>query len=377
MSYAYHRIIRKIVIAFGNIFNNISIARYDANGVEQEHFLVPILYGGKEKYVSRLEGDPNLDKKVQVTLPIMSFEMTDMSYDASRKLNTNQKLTHSGGAQNSTLAVYNPVPFNFDFELYAYVRNIEDGAQLMEKILPYFTPDYTVSVNLIPEMGIVKQIPLILNDVSHEIDYEGDYNSKVRSVIWTLRFTVKGYLYGPVTQPKIIRTSITNILDDKNLEEKEVLLEVNNGFGNYLPGEIIYQGYSYETATSTAKVYDWSASSNTLTLSDLSGHFITGANVIGLQTHATWNANNYTIPSGKMVTITVTPNPNDVILPNNYTYTTVITENISTSEVESLASFDSTIYDMSQMGKTMDDDFYTFDTLAYNMSITNVTMDTN
>jgi hypothetical protein len=128
-------------VAFGNVFNNISLSRYDANGVEQEHFLVPIVYGGKEKYVSRLEGDPNLDKKVQVTLPIMSFEMTDMTYDASRKLNTNQKLTHAGGAQNTTLAVYNPVPFNFDFELYAYVRNIEDGAQLMEKILPFFTPD--------------------------------------------------------------------------------------------------------------------------------------------------------------------------------------------------------------------------------------------
>jgi hypothetical protein len=94
------------------------------------------------------KGDPNLDKKVQITLPIMSFEMMDMSYDASRKLNTNQRLTHAGGTENTTLAVYNSVPFNFDFELYAYVRNIEDGAQLMEKILPYFTPDYTLAVNL-------------------------------------------------------------------------------------------------------------------------------------------------------------------------------------------------------------------------------------
>ena len=326
MSYSYHRIIRKMVIAFGNLFNNVSIARYDKNNVEQEHFLVPIVYGGKEKYVSRLEGDPNLDKKVQVTLPIMSFELVDMSYDASRKLNTNQKITASGGAQNTTLAVYNPVPFNFDFELYAYVRNIEDGAQLMEKILPFFTPDYTLSVNLIPEMGIVKQIPMILNDVSHEIDYEGDYNSKVRTVIWTLKFTVKGYLYGAISQPKIIRTSITNILDDLNIGEQNIILNMSNGFGNYKQGETIYQGYSFDTATTTATVHDWVPSTNTLTISNLTGHFVTGANVIGIETNSTWTANTYQIASGNLVNITITPNPSNVILPNNYTYTTVITE---------------------------------------------------
>ena len=326
MSYTYHRIIRKIVVAFGNVFNNISLARYDADGVEQEHFLVPIVYGGKEKYVSRLEGDPSLDKKVQVTLPIMSFEMTDMSYDSTRKLNTNQKLTHAGGAQNTTLAVYNPVPFNFDFELYAYVRNIEDGAQLMEKILPFFTPDYTISVNLVPEMGIVKQIPLILNDVSHEIDYEGDYNSKVRSIIWTLRFTVKGYLYGPVSESKIIRSSITNILDDASLDGTNIDIKLTRGRGTYLIGETVYQGYSYETATATAKVGYWLPTANTLTISDVHGHFVTGANVIGYKSNSTWNANNYLVQPGVSATITITPNPSNVILPNNYTYTTTIVE---------------------------------------------------
>jgi hypothetical protein len=295
MSYAYHRIIRKVVIAFGNIFNNISIARYDANGVEQEHFLVPIVYGGKEKYVSRLEGDPDLDKKVQITLPIMSFEMTDMSYDSSRKLNTNQRLTHPGGSENTTLAVYNPVPFNFEFELNAYVRNIEDGAQLMEKILPYFTPDYTVSVNLVPEMGIIKQLPLILNDVSHEIDYEGDFNSKVRSIIWTLRFTVKGYLYGPVSQPKLIRTSITNILDSVDSHETNVVLEMTDGSGNYKDGETIYQGYSYETATATATVSHWLPTANTLAISNLSGHFVTGSNIVGTYTNANWTFDGYSV----------------------------------------------------------------------------------
>lgn len=326
MSQSYHRIIRKVVIAFGNLFNNINLARYDANGVEKESFLVPIVYGGKEKYISRLEGDPTLDKKVQVTLPIMSFEMTDMTYDASRKLNSNYRNTHPDGSNNKAYTVRNPVPFDFKFTLWAYVRNIEDGAQLMEKILPFFTPDYTVAVNLIPEMGIIKQLPIILDSVSNEVDYEGDYNSKVRNVIWTLNFTVKGYLYGAVSQPKVIRTSITNILDDSSLEHRKIVLDLTGGQFNYKTDETVYQGFSYETATSTAKVVEWSPSSNTLTINELQGHFVTGSQIIGVDTNATWNVSSYHIESSNLVNITVTPNPSNVVLPNNYTYTTVITE---------------------------------------------------
>ena len=343
-----------MVVAFGNIFNNVSISRYDANGIEKEHFLVPIVYGGKEKYVSRLEGDPNLDKKVQVTLPIMSFQMTDMSYDATRKLVTNQRLTHPGSTE--ALAVYNPVPFNFDFELYAYVRNMEDGAQLMEKIIPYFTPDYTIAINLIPEMGIVKQIPLILKDISHEVDYEGDYNSKVRSIIWTLRFTVKGYLYGPISQPKIIRTSITNIIDDDALHDKNIIVNVSNGLGDYQLEETVFQGYSYETSTATAKVVDWIPSSNTLIINSTAGHFVTGANIVGHTTHATWNANTFTVDRGTSTTITVTPNPTDVVMPNNYTYTTNVSESISSTETwPTVLAFDSLAFDMSHVDQTMDE----------------------
>ncbi len=327
MSYAYHRIIRKVVIAFGNLFNQIKLSRYDESGVEQEHFLVPILYGGKEKYVSRLEGDPSLDKKVQVTLPIMSFEMTGMSYDAARKLNTNKKITSHSGSTGTNLAVYNPVPFDFDFTLVAYVRNIEDGAQLMEKILPYFTPDYTVSVNLVPEMGIVKQLPIILKSVSNEVDYEGDYNSKVRSVMWTLTFTVKGYLYGAITEPKIIKTSITNIIDDTTMSHGTTTVNMSvGGLGAYQTDEVVYQGYSYETATATAKVHSWYNTSRKLELTSLNGHFVTGSPIKGTITGASWTPASFDIAPVNTVTIEVTPNPSNVILPNNYTYTVQTTE---------------------------------------------------
>jgi hypothetical protein len=327
MSYTYHRIIRKVVIAFGNLFNEIKLARYDSNGVEQEHFLVPIVYGGKEKYVSRLEGDPDLDKKVQITLPIMSFEMTDMSYDPARKLNTNMKNNSHSGDTGTSLAIYNPVPFDFDFSLWAYVRNIEDGAQLMEKILPYFTPDYTVNVNLVPEMGIVKQLPILLKSVSHEVDYEGDYNSKVRSIIWTLNFTVKGYLYGPVTQPKIIKTAITNIYDDTTMSHNSTTAVMNTGgLGNYQSDETVYQGYSYEMATATGKVSSWYTDSKKLELTGLNGHFVTGTPIKGLITNATWTPSSFTVTPTNLVSIQVQPNPMDVVLPNNYTYSVRTTE---------------------------------------------------
>lgn len=331
MSQSYHRIIRKVVIAFGNLFNNINLSRYDANGVEKESFLVPIVYGGKEKYISRLEGDPTLDKKVQVTLPIMSFEMTDMSYDASRKLNSNIRNTHPDGSNDKAYSVRNPVPFDFKFTLWAYVRNIEDGAQLMEKILPFFTPDYTVAVNLIPEMGLVKQLPIILDGVSNEIDYEGDYNSKVRNIIWTLNFTVKGYLYGAVSQPKIIKRSITNIINSASESDVFVFNMTTPGTGNYKIGERIYQGYSIDTADATAVVKDWANGS--LYITNVNGNFVTSSNIIGEYTHASYNFSSYNplgvIPT-ENVQIVVTPDPENANSTDFYTYTTAISEGINT-----------------------------------------------
>ena len=326
-NYAYHRTIRKLIVAFGNLFNEIKLARYDEDGKEVEHFLVPIVYGGKEKYVSRLEGDPELDKKVQVTLPIMSFEMNNMTYDAGRKLNTNFKNNAASGGTSTTLSVYNPVPFDFDFSLFAYVRNIEDGAQLMEKILPYFTPDYTINVNMIPEMGVVKQIPIILKSVNNEVDYEGDYNTKVRSIIWTLNFTVKGYLYGPVTQPRIIKTSITNILNDPSLHDYNIIgTMATGGLGTYHTGESLYQGYSYLNSTSTATVVSWNSTSRLLELTNLFGHFVSSEEVIGVTSNAKWTPSKFNVSSNASVQIVVTPNPSNVILPNNYTYTVTTTE---------------------------------------------------
>ena len=325
IGYSYHKIIRKMIVAFGDMFNQINLTRYDENGKELEYFLVPILYGGKEKYVSRLEGDPNLDKKVQITLPVMSYELTNMSYDAGRKLNSNQQMTYP--SDQGVLAIRNPIPFDFDFSLYLYVRNFEDSAQIIEKIIPFFTPDYTISINLIPEMGIVKHVPIIMKDITHDIDYEGNWEGNVRTIIWTINFTVKGYIYGAISTPKIIRSSFTNILNDDQLVSKNINATMSaGGNGNYQYNELVYQGYSYETATATASVVDWVANTRQLILNKINGHLVSGQKIIGVNTNATWNVSSFSETSSNLVNITITPNPLDVILPNNYTYSTVITE---------------------------------------------------
>ena len=321
----YNRVIRKLVIGFGNLFDEVTLVRYNPNNTEAERFIVPIAYSAKELYVQRLLFDPDLDKKVGLTLPRMSFEMTGMQYDVSRKQNTNTKNftnTNSGVA-----AQYNPVPYNFDFSLYLYVRNTEDGTQLLEHIIPFFTPDYTIKLNLIPDLGVVKEVPVILNDVSSEIDYEGDRNNPTRMIIWTLNFTVKGFIFGSYTTPKLIRTSITKILDDIDFNEiVNFKMTANTGVGKYQAGEIVYQGYTPQISTATARVVSWNSSNNILKLTNINGNFVSSQSIIGTNTNANYTFNSYSLPSANLATIIITPNPTTANANSDYTYTTTITE---------------------------------------------------
>lgn len=211
---AYSKIIRKITTGFSELFSNITLIRYNPDDTEQERFLVPIAHATKELYVMRLEADPNLDKKIQMTLPRLSFEMNGLTYDASRKQNTNIKNFAQTG--EGVIAQYMQVPYNMDFSLYLYVRNIEDGTQIIEHILPYFTPDYTIKINLIPEMGMVKEVPIILNSTEYEINYEGDRDSSSRMIIWTLNFTAKAFLYRDASESGLIKHATVNIYNKSN-----------------------------------------------------------------------------------------------------------------------------------------------------------------
>jgi T4-like virus Myoviridae tail sheath stabiliser len=323
----YNRVIRKLVVGFGNLFDDITLVRYNPDGTEAQRQKVPIAYAAKERYVMRLQSDPELDKKVQITLPRMSFEMKGMTYDSSRKQITNIKNFAPSGNADTIQSQYNPVPYDFDFDLYIYVRNIEDGTQIIERILPFFTPDYSIKLNLIPEMGIVKEIPVILKSTSHEIDYEGDRDHETRTVIWTLSFTVKGFVFGPVSEGSIIKTSITSIFDNTLSDGDTVGFKmVTGGLGTYQEGEYVYQGFSLNNSTASAKVIAWSPSTLTLKLGSLSGDFISGKPIYGAQTGAVYSFNTFQIEPQELVKYTVVPNPTTANANSDYTYTTTIEE---------------------------------------------------
>ena len=202
----YNETIRKVVIAFGTMFNDIHLVRKDNSGTIIQTMKVPLAYGPRQKFLVRLREDADLTKQVAVTLPRLGFEITGLSYDPARKLNRVQKFRKVKGDNNKQLDTqYMPVPYNVDFELYVLSKQSDDALQIVEQILPYFQPDYTVTINDNTEMGTKRDVPVILNSVSYEDDYEGDFTSR-RSIIYRFSFTTKFYLYGPVTSSKVIKT---------------------------------------------------------------------------------------------------------------------------------------------------------------------------
>ena len=205
-----HSTLRKYVILFGTLFNNLYINREDSAGETIQTLKIPLSYGPKEKFLARLEGNPQLDREIAVVLPRMAFEMIDLSYDNDRKMSTINKIVATGSDDNSVKYMYTPVPYNIQFNLYVMTKNAEDGTRIIEQILPYFTPSWTSTVNILPEMNHKIDVPLTLNSVISEDTYEGDFLER-RAIIWTLSFTMKGQLFGPVRDSGIIKEVDVNI----------------------------------------------------------------------------------------------------------------------------------------------------------------------
>ena len=216
----YFNLIRKYVITFGTLFNNIYITRSDASGNTLDYMRVPVIYGPKDKALSRVVQDPNIDRPTAVfPLPMMSFEISGFRYDAARKLQTiNRSAYNDPDDKTKRRYQWNPVPYNIDFELNILVKNAEDGTKIVEQILPYFTPDWTVTALLIPEMDIKHDIPIVLNNVNLDDVYDGDFTNR-RSMVWTLTFTLKGYMYGPVKTTKIIKYANTQFFAPRGIED--------------------------------------------------------------------------------------------------------------------------------------------------------------
>lgn len=190
----------------GTLLNDIRITRTDAAGNVTALLKVPITYAAKDKMLARVLQDPALDKTNAVpAMPMISFEMGKMEYDGSRKLNTIGRIAVKDADNVSKFKYqYNPVPYNINFKAYIYVKNAEDGTKIIEQILPYFTPDWTTTVNLIPEVNVTMDIPIVLNNINQIDKYDGAYTER-RAIIWELDFTLKGYIYGPIKSSGIIK----------------------------------------------------------------------------------------------------------------------------------------------------------------------------
>ena len=205
--YFYNESLRKTIIAFGSLFNDIQITRKDSSGAEVQTMKVPLAYGPKQKFITRLTQDPGATQQVALTLPRIGFEIQSFDYDPARKLNRTirqKKVSNTSDKKLKQMSTqYTPVPYNMQFELFVMAKNSDDGIQIIEQILPFFQPEYTVSIKEVPDMDIVRDVPFVLNSVGYEDTYEGDFQTR-RAIIYTLSFTAKSYVYGPVTTAKPI-----------------------------------------------------------------------------------------------------------------------------------------------------------------------------
>ena len=246
-TYFYHQISRKMVVAFGSLFNTIEVRRIDSSDAVTEVIKIPLSYGPKDKMLTRISSDPNLNPKVALTVPRMGFELLSMTYDSVRKLNTLNRNVKKG--TTGLKKQFNPVPYNWEFSLYIFVKNAEDGTQVLEQILPFFTPEFTVTMNLVSSMEEVRDIPLVLNSVTSEDTYEGDFATR-RSIIWTLSFTMKGFLYPDISDnAKVIET----VAVDTHLMSKASVVDpvyfVSEDSTSYSTNYLILNSHEYDDTT--------------------------------------------------------------------------------------------------------------------------------
>lgn len=303
----YHRIIRKLVVSFGSLFNNMRLVRYAKDGVtEIERITVPLMYASKEKFYQRIQAAPDLYNPVNLTLPRMAFEMNGISYDPLRKLSSYTEMFAEGLPLGLKKVRY--TPYNFDFNLYCFVRNTEDGAQIVEQILPYFAPDYTLTLDFVGINDMKLDVPIVFNSITYDDSHEGDPES-TRSIIWTLNFTAKGYLFGPVNDIKMIRKATANIFDSTYETNPLREMTLSGGSGDFKYNELVYQGRAVDEADATAYVRSWSNTTNTVVVYDTNGNFSIGGQIVGAVSGARYNVATFAIDTNQLVNITVQPDP--------------------------------------------------------------------
>lgn len=227
-NYFYNKTTKKYIALFGSIFNKLQVVRDDNSGAEIQRMIVPISYGPYQKFLARIEQDPELNRKSAITLPRMAFEIMSMTYDGSRKLPSINKIRNNSTSNTASVPYqYAPAPYNIEFNLYIMAKYAEDGTQIIEQTVPFFKPEWTTTVKLIDDMDPF-DVPLILNNVTMEDLYEADFETR-RSLLWTLSFTMKAWYFGPSRDRKVIKFIDARFFTDVNsniLPEEQVIVTV-------------------------------------------------------------------------------------------------------------------------------------------------------
>jgi len=236
----YHSSIRKAIVAFGNLFNNIYIDRSDQSGNVIQTLKVPLSYAPRQKFLARIDAisDSQTRSDIQVILPRMAFEMLSIQYDPSRRVSLVQQNRAVNNTNTTVNNQYAPSPYNIQVALYAYVKNQDDGLQILEQILPYFNPDFNLTINAIPQLGIKNDLPIVLDDINYQDDYEGDFEQR-RAIIWTLNFTLKLNFYGPINRQGVIRNVNVNTFSNAELSNQLSSYNVTIDPANATQGNVI------------------------------------------------------------------------------------------------------------------------------------------
>mgnify|MGYP003949478137 CR=1 FL=1 len=255
--YFYNEIFRKTLISFGTLFNDISIKQDNAV------IKVPLAYGPTQKFLARLEQSPDLSQKVAMSLPRMSFEFTGLNYDPSRKVTTTQQITVKDPDNGTnTKKAYMPVPYNMQFELAVMTKLNDDALQIVEQILPYFQPQYNLTVKLVESIKEKRDIPIVLENVTMQDDYEGDYTTR-RVLLYTLRFTAKTYLFGPVTSATadiIKKASVRYLAGGSKSTERDITYSVTPRATKDYTGDVVTNlTEDIDATTTTMNVADGTA----------------------------------------------------------------------------------------------------------------------
>lgn len=321
----YHRITRKLVVAFGTLFNDIKLYKYNKAGtVEIERINVPIAYATKEKFYARITGDPTLNKEIQIQLPRMSFEMTSITYDPLRK--TSMFNTQFATDTSTQINAVKVAPYNFEFVLNIYVRNTEDGSQIIEQILPYFSPDYTVTLDLVSKPNLKIDVPIVLENVSYDVSNDTGEEETLRTLVWTLTFSAKAMLYGPITENKLIRNVQANTYNNTWNDTGERKVALTSGTGNYKVGELVFEGRTASAANSAGYVKSWDPVANNLIINDVSGLLTVGSILRGAVTNTAYTISSFDVNDHQMTNLTIVPSPLSANIDTAFGFTETLEE---------------------------------------------------